>query len=103
VLEVEPRDLEAAFTAAVCSDRLGQYHDAREGFLRVLQIDPGHVPARIHLIALTANAGAFDEARHHLAKLEALLPADHPTVVAARKLIENAVTAPSSSEHPAQP
>jgi tetratricopeptide (TPR) repeat protein len=103
LLDVVPRDLEAAFTVAVCSDRLGQYHEAREGFLRVLQIDPTHVQARTHLVALTARAGAFDEARHHLAKLEALLPPNDPVLVAARALVESAPAASSPSNHPAQP
>jgi tetratricopeptide (TPR) repeat protein len=103
VLEVVPRDLEAAFTTAVCSDRLGQYHDAREGFLRVLEIDPKHVQARVHLVALTANVGALDEARHHLSKLQLLLPPDDPLVVAASQLVEKTAAAPSSSQQPAQP
>jgi tetratricopeptide (TPR) repeat protein len=102
LLEVAPRDLEAMFTAAVCSDRLGQYHEAREGFMRVLEIDPKHVQARSQLVALTANSGAFDEARHHLSKLEALLPPDDPVVVAARGWITNAAAA-NPSDRPPQP
>jgi tetratricopeptide (TPR) repeat protein len=103
LLEVAPRDLEAAFTAAVCSDRLGQYHEAREGFLRVLQVDPAHVNARIHLIALTANAGALDEARHHLSKLEALLPPGDPALGAARGWVESAVAGSSPLGRTAEP
>jgi tetratricopeptide (TPR) repeat protein len=105
VLEAAPRDLEAAFTAAVCSDRLGQYHDAREGFLRVLQIDPKHVQARVQLIALTANVGALDEARHHQSKLEALLPPNDPLVLTTREWLEKAAetSTPSISAQPRKP
>ena len=103
VLDVVPRDREALFTDAVCSARMGQYHDAREGFMHVLQVDPAHAQARSQLIALTANAGAFDEARHHLAKLEALLSPTDPLVVAARAWIDNAVAASNRSAHPAPP
>jgi tetratricopeptide (TPR) repeat protein len=103
LLDVAPNDLEAIFTAAVCSDRLGQYHDAREGFMHVLRVAPGHVQARTQLVALTANAGALDEARHHLAKLESLLRPDDPVVVAARGWIESAAAPSRPSGHTVQP
>ena len=65
-------------------------------FFRSIQT---HVEARAHLVALTANVGAFDEARHHLAKLEALLPPEDAVLAAARGLLDN--VSPSSSS-PAQ-
>jgi tetratricopeptide (TPR) repeat protein len=103
LLDVEPRDREALFTDAICSDRLGQYHDAREGFLHVLQVDPAHVRARIQLVALTANSGALDEARHHLSKLEALLPPNDPQLAAARVWVDHAAAAASPSARAVQP
>ncbi|MEO6598366.1 MAG: tetratricopeptide repeat protein [Polyangiaceae bacterium] len=80
VLQANPNDAEAAFSAAVCNDRLGHYAAAREGFLQTLRIDPKHAEARKYLVLLTYNAGAKDEARHHLEKLAELLPKDSPTI-----------------------
>ncbi len=81
VLLANPNDAEAAFSAAVCNDKLGHYMQAREGFLQTLHIDPKHVVARTYLVMLTHNAGFNDEARHHLAKLGELIPKDSQTYV----------------------
>ena len=80
VLKADPNDVEAAFSAGVCNDKLGRYHQAREAFLQVLQIDPKHVEARKYLVLLAHRAGANDEARHHLAKLAELEPKDSPLI-----------------------
>jgi tetratricopeptide (TPR) repeat protein len=76
VLKANPNDIEAAFSSAVCNDKLDHYTAAREGFLQALRIDPKHVEARRYLVLLTYRAGAKAEARHHLAKLAEILPKD---------------------------
>jgi tetratricopeptide (TPR) repeat protein len=78
LLSASPNDAEAAFSAAVCNDKLGRYMQAREGFLQTLHIDPKHQMARTYLVVLTHNAGFNDEARHHLAKLGEIIPKDSP-------------------------
>lgn len=75
-LAANPYDVEAAINAAVCQDRLGKYRGAREGYLRVLQLDPKHAQARYFLAVLTGKAGATQEARHHATKLAELVPPD---------------------------
>jgi tetratricopeptide (TPR) repeat protein len=76
LLAARPRDLEATFSIGICADHLGRFRDAREAFLRTLQINPKHRQAREHLFAMTFRAGALDEARHHLDKLAEIVPAD---------------------------
>ena len=76
-----PNDAEAAFTAAICDDKLGHYREAREGFLHTLRINPKHELARIYLVVLTHKAGADDEARHHLQKLAEVLPPNSPKLL----------------------
>src|SRR5690606_2574666 len=71
-LAANPYDVEAALNAAVCQDRLGKYRGAREGYLRVLRIDPKHAQSRYFLAILTGKAGATQEARHHATKLAEL-------------------------------
>jgi tetratricopeptide (TPR) repeat protein len=88
VLEWNPNDLEAAFSAAVCNDKLGRYLQAREGFLQTLHIDPKHVAARAYLVVLTHNVGANDEARHHLEKLKQILPNGAPNLASLEQLVE---------------
>ncbi len=78
VLKANPNDAEAAFSAAVCNDKLGHYLAAREGFLQTLRIDPKHVEARKYLVLLTFRKGAKAEARHHLDKLAEVVPKDSP-------------------------
>ena len=81
VLHTNDQDAEAAFSTAICADKLGNYLQAREGFLQTLRIDPKHVEARRYLVVLTFKAGAKDEARHHFQKLAELLPKDSPVLL----------------------
>jgi Flp pilus assembly protein TadD len=74
VLLESPNDVEASFSAGVCNDKLGRYHQAREAFLQTLQANPKHAEARRYLVLLANRAGAKDEARHHLRKLAELVP-----------------------------
>ena len=88
LLRANPNDAEAAFSAAVCDDKLGHYMLAREAFLQTLHIDPKHQAARTYLVLLTHNAGFNDEARHHLAKLGELIPKDSPTYLQLEQLLD---------------
>ena len=88
LLRANPNDAEAAFSAAVCDDKLGHYMLAREAFLQTLLIDPKHQAARTYLVLLTHNAGFNDEARHHLAKLGELIPKDSPTYLQLEQLLD---------------
>jgi tetratricopeptide (TPR) repeat protein len=89
VLEANPNDAEAAFSAAVCDDKLGRYYQAREGFLQTLRINPKHEQARIYLVVLTHKAGADAEARHHLAKLAEIVPKDSPKLQELQALLDS--------------
>lgn len=88
VSKSNPDDAEAAFSAAVCNDKLGHYFKAREGFLQTLHIDPKHRMARIYLVMLTHNAGANEEAKHHLAKLAEIEPANSPELAQLTKVLD---------------
>ncbi|MEP7052465.1 MAG: tetratricopeptide repeat protein [Pseudomonadota bacterium] len=90
VLEANPNDAEAAFSAAVCDDRLGHYYLAREGFLQTLRIDPKHQQARFYLAVLTHQAGFDAEAQHHLAKFAEVVPKDDPQRLQLEQLLNGA-------------
>lgn len=68
-LRQDPEELQAVYNLALTSQRLGRYHQAREGYLRALALDPNFVDARHNLVVLTHRGGAGSEARHHLEKL----------------------------------
>jgi tetratricopeptide (TPR) repeat protein len=93
LLQSNPNDAEAAFTAGVCNDKLGHYMQAREAFLQTLHIDPKHEMARVYLVMLTHNAGFNDEARHHLVKLGEIVPKDSPTYQQLAQLLDGNATA----------
>lgn len=76
VIAERPRDAEAAFTAAMCNANMGRYNAAREGFVRVLRIDPKHVEARLRLALMSLEVGARMEAEHHLRELREIAPND---------------------------
>lgn len=100
VLKANPNDAEAAFSAAVCDDKLGRYAAAREGFLQTLRIDPKHVEARKYLVLLTFRAGAKAEAQHHLDKLAELLPKDSPLVTQLQTMISAGNADAGASKQP---
>ncbi len=79
-------DVEALFNRAVLFERQRQYNGAREGYLKVLALRPTHADSRYALARLTHAAGAFDEARHHLRKLEEIAPHDERIAGIAAKL-----------------
>jgi len=83
VLEHDPENVSATYDLALCADRLGHYHDAREGYLATLRLDRSYADARYNLALLTYRAGAFPEARHHTDELATIAP-DDPRIGALR-------------------
>ncbi|MEO8900640.1 MAG: tetratricopeptide repeat protein [Polyangiaceae bacterium] len=88
VLQANPNDAEAAFTAAICQDKLGHYYEAREGFLQTLRIDPKHQQARFYLGVMAHKAGFNEEARHDLSKLAELAAKDDPELLELQQLLD---------------
>jgi tetratricopeptide (TPR) repeat protein len=92
VVAGRPRDLEAAYTIAMSHSGLNRYNEARDGFMRVLSIDPRHVEARYHLAVMTLQVGARMEAEHHLQKLTEVAPTD-PRIPALQAALSGSPTA----------
>lgn len=69
-------DARDVFAAALAAERRGSYHEAREGYLRALSLDPKMADARYQLALLTHAARADEEARYNLEQLEAIAPND---------------------------
>ena len=61
-------------TAPIIADKQSRYHDAREGYLRALQLDPKLADARYNLVLMTHAHGATLEAKHHLRRFRGELP-----------------------------
>ncbi len=76
VLESDPKNVPAAYDAALLAQTKGQYRAAREGYLHVLALDPDSVDARYNLAVLTHGIGANSEARHHADEMAKIAPAD---------------------------
>lgn len=95
--ERAPRDLEALFTAAVCADKLGKFHDAREGYLQVLRLDRRHAQARYYLGLLTLRHGAVAEARHDAEELSKIVPPGDKRLVALQQLLSSSAPAPDGA------
>jgi Flp pilus assembly protein TadD len=71
-----PDDPRATYDLALVADRRQQFHDAREGYLRALRLDPTMADARVNLAVLTYSRGAVDEAQHHVEELLKIAPND---------------------------
>jgi tetratricopeptide (TPR) repeat protein len=82
-----PDPARAAFERALAAQQMGRFHEAREGYLRALALDPNLADARYQLALLTHAANAQDESRHDLAELERIAPGD-PRISSLRALIE---------------
>jgi len=83
----DAKDVDSLFYLALSQRRRDRYNGAREGFLRVLRLDPQHIDARFNLVTLTATAGAAQEAEHDLQELEQITPLGDPRLTAARAAI----------------
>jgi tetratricopeptide (TPR) repeat protein len=70
VLAARPDDVVATYYLALVAQEQDRYRDAREGFLRVLTLDPTYLDARFNLAVMTHRAGADLEAHHHLDELQ---------------------------------
>ena len=75
-LAEDPECGPAIFDRALIADKQLRYHDAREGYLKTLQLDPKNADARYDLVVLTHANGATREARHHLEVFRAAYPTD---------------------------
>jgi tetratricopeptide (TPR) repeat protein len=76
VLAEDPASIQATYDRALVADRQRRYHDAREGYLRTLQLDPKNSDARYNLVLLTQSHGATMEAKHHLDVFRESYPGD---------------------------
>ncbi len=86
VLATEPEDVRATYSLAFIAGATGNYHDAREGYLRALELDPGYADARYELARITYSRGALLETRHHVDVFAASYPFD-PRVPELRKML----------------
>jgi Flp pilus assembly protein TadD len=85
--EVARKDARAVLETAQAAQRQGRFHDAREGYLRALALDPTLADARYSLAILTHAAGANEEASHDLAELEKIAPGD-PRIAQLKELLK---------------
>ena len=69
MLAADASDVEGTYNLALVHQRKNQYLAAREGYLRVLRLQPGHINARYNLAILAHSIGADAEAKHHLERL----------------------------------
>jgi tetratricopeptide (TPR) repeat protein len=73
---VDPTSVAVIYDQALVAQKLGEYHAAREGYLRVLALDRTSMDARYNLVVLTHGAGADAEARHHVDEMAKISPGD---------------------------
>ena len=65
-LELRPHDYRAEFNLGVAFEALGKSDQARDHYAKVIQANPGNVPARLNLAALARLHGNPAEARRWL-------------------------------------
>jgi tetratricopeptide (TPR) repeat protein len=87
-LRDDPDDVHAIYDLALVDQIENRYHQAREGYLRVLRLEPRNADARFNLGVLTHGAGALGEAKHHLVELQKVAPQGDQRVVALQKLFQ---------------
>lgn len=80
----DPKDSDSLFYLALSQRKRDRFNGAREGFLRVLKLDPQHIDARFNLVTLTAAAGAAQEAEHDYQELLKIAPVGDARLIAAR-------------------
>jgi tetratricopeptide (TPR) repeat protein len=82
-----PKDATALYDLALI-DQVQKRHDrARQGYLRVLALDPKHLDARYNLGVLAHEAGIAAELKDHLRELEKVAPAGDERVARLRGLV----------------
>lgn len=84
LVQEDTNDADSTFYLALSQRRRDRYNGAREGFLRVLKLNPRHIDARYNLVTLTAAAGAAQEAEHDYQELLQIAPVGDARLVAAR-------------------
>jgi tetratricopeptide (TPR) repeat protein len=93
-LKDDPNSVQANYDAALVAQKKNQYHDAREGYLRTLRLDPTYADAQYNLVLLTFNAGAVGEAQHRLEEMTRQCPRDRRLAELRRMLTSGAPQAP---------
>jgi thioredoxin-like negative regulator of GroEL len=86
VLAADPTNVQATYDAALVAQKRNQYREAREGYLRVLRLDPTMSDARYNLVVLTHDLGATMEAAHHADAFAAAYPQD-PRIATLRRIV----------------
>ena len=103
LVKLWPSDLVARYNLALVAQKLGRFHDSREGYLSVIADDPKYLDARFNLGVLTWQAGAIDEARHHLEKLREVAPKECDLVQPRLEAMLKTAPPTSAQIDPAQP
>jgi tetratricopeptide (TPR) repeat protein len=87
-LHDNPNDVPALYDLALIEQQENHYHAAREGYLKVLRLDPHHLDARYNLAVLTSGVGAHSEAEHHVKEFQKLAPAGDTRLTALKELVQ---------------
>lgn len=90
VLMARPRDGEAQLIRGDAAAALHDFNTARNAYIQALQSPAQRAQARARLFDLTFEAGARDEARHHLDKLAEELGPDDRQVTSRRSRLNGA-------------
>jgi tetratricopeptide (TPR) repeat protein len=85
-LAVDPASVPALYDLALLAQEEGRYRAAREGYLRVVSLDPGALDARYNLVILTHGIGADAEASYHIDEMAKVSPGD-PRIAPLRSLL----------------
>ena len=88
MLHDAPNDVPALYDLALVDQTENRYHAAREGYLRVLRLEPRNLDARYNLAVLTQSIGARAEAQHHVAEFEKVAPPGDTRAVALKQLVQ---------------
>jgi tetratricopeptide (TPR) repeat protein len=75
-LNDDPNSVQANYDTALLAQRRNNYHDAREGYLKTIRLDPTFADAQYNLILLTFNAGVLAEAQHRFEEMATQCPTD---------------------------
>jgi len=87
-LHDDPNDVPALYDLALVDQTENHYHPAREGYLKVLRLDPKNLDARYNLAVLTQAIGARSEAEHHVAEFEKAAAPGDTRLAALKRLVQ---------------